>query len=153
MYKYFLNSSISCDRMSKTVQVDADKAEASIPGYVQLKVDTSALEKSLLPRHIVTMQFDLEWARRRIYNNVSSTYEPVGSDGYVLQVALDFKKPGVFEFLRKNDDDIKILLIGKPHRHIAVAVMAKENVTASDAQKVVDGLCKTVDAMPHTAGR
>ena len=128
--------------------VDRLRAEVKVPGYVQLKVDTSRLEIAF-DRGLVENASDLEKVAKKMgrfirMGSVTST------DGYHWYCSLNFKSWGFFA----SDKEIAVLFPGAQdwkkvdglRLDRPIAVMAKGKISISNAQRLVDRLSAKIDS-------
>lgn len=134
-----------------------------VPGYVQLNVDTTKLEK------VFCVPCVADYGRARIFNHIKGIShwdcESLNkADGNEWLYVLHAEKSCPLELLRKDTDDIRKIrenthitphiMILVPYTHgvadgwgghvvldRSIAVIAKGHVSTRDAQKFVDRVC------------
>jgi hypothetical protein len=142
-YKYLMNLIPLSDEM-----VNRDMTSIRIPGYVQLKVDTTALEKAV---DKATLNGSTLEAIGKKINGFKSMDRPTSNDGYVWFWSMNFKKAAgpdseiseiaVLFPWAQNWKKAEGLRLDRP-----MAVMAKGGMDSSEAQKIVDKVCAEIDA-------
>jgi hypothetical protein len=126
--------------------VDRSKAIVSLPGYVQLKANTAALEKAL--DRVLVNGFDLEVIGKKL-GGFTGVDRPTSSDGYGWFWSMNFKESA----LLRKDAELKILIpwaqdwakVDGLQSDRPIAVMARGRIDISEAQEVVDSICAEVN--------
>ncbi len=131
--------------MPGTVQIDKVETKTSIPCYTKLNVDATELGKLLERGDRALLDSILSLASQELRGYLGADFHKKSSVCDVW-VEVNFKKIGLFTFLRNDDADIKLIipfkLGGKFDRPIAV--VAKKKEYAAEAQKIVDSLYNLV---------
>jgi hypothetical protein len=128
---------------------DKSHTKVHIYGYVQLDVNTTALKREFDKWNGESgWDFDIIRIRDRLHSYIGREHGERNDDDYKWWITLNFKKhEGLRALLRKDGEEAEIKILLPFKKDESIVVMAKENVTASDAQKIVGRVCKVMHDM------